>query len=577
MATKRIIDVLEALEHDSDESDVEIEYSDSECEEEVVEESEHDSESEQEGSLSDENNESDSDEDLEERILLAKSGIEWKETPFRANVRRSSRNIVTEKSGPLGAAKNCKTPLDIFSLFMPPSLITKITDHTNQKIEKIRERYGSSYVAAKTTNSELLAVLGILIISGAQQASRHDIQDLWKTDGTGMDLLRSVMSYKRFKFLLCQMRFDDSTTREERRSADRLAPIRDIFESVVASFRQMYSPTEFVTLDEALEPFRGRCGFVQYMPKKPAKYGLKLQCLCDANTNYTCNMEVYAGKQPNGPNKPHGITMRLTAPIFGTGRNLTTDNWYTSVPLAEDLLKNKITLVGTMQKNKPDIPPEMRPQKDRDVFTYKFGFRKDMIIASYVPKQKKAVIMLSTMHSDASIDETTGDKQKPSVVTFYNSTKGGVDTADKKCAATSCSRRTKRWPMSLFYSLINKVCLNSFVIYVWNNETDGLRLRREFLRSLGKELLRKQLEIRFQNRTGIQRGLQNTIATCAASLGINVAMITEPDCSEESAPKRVRRVRCAFCKDRKTNTYSQCSKPFCKQHMGPPTYKNCIE
>ena len=32
--------------------------------------------------------------------------------------------------------------------------------------------------------------------------------------------------------------------------------------------------------------------------------------------------------------------------------------------------------------------------------------------------------MLSTMHSDVSIDETTGDKQKPSVVTFYNSTKG---------------------------------------------------------------------------------------------------------------------------------------------------------
>ena len=81
-----------------------------------------------------------------------------------------------------------------------------------------------------------------------------------------------------------------------------------------------------------------------------------------------------------------------------------------------------------------------------------------MMIASYVPKQKKAVIMLSTMHSDASIDKMTGDKQKPSVATFYNSTKGGVDIADKKCAATSCSRRTNRWPMSLFYSLINKVC-----------------------------------------------------------------------------------------------------------------------
>ena len=82
MATKRIIDVLEALEHDSDESDVEIEYSDSECEEEVVEKSEHDSESEQEGSLSDENNESDVDEDLKNAFYLRSQELNGKKLPF---------------------------------------------------------------------------------------------------------------------------------------------------------------------------------------------------------------------------------------------------------------------------------------------------------------------------------------------------------------------------------------------------------------------------------------------------------------------------------------------------------------
>ena len=41
-----------------------------------------------------------------------------------------------------------------------------------------------------------------------------------------------------------------------------------------------------------------------------------------------------------------------------------------------------------------------------------FEFQKEMMMVSWVPKPKKAIILLSTMHSDASIDGTTGDKQK---------------------------------------------------------------------------------------------------------------------------------------------------------------------
>ena len=73
------------------------------------------------------------------------------------------------------------------------------------------------------------------------------------------------------------MRFDGSITKK-RRSTDRLAPVWNIFDSMVAVFRQIYRPKELLTLDKALKLFRGRCCFVQYMPKKPAKYGIKLQC-----------------------------------------------------------------------------------------------------------------------------------------------------------------------------------------------------------------------------------------------------------------------------------------------------------
>ena len=105
-----------------------------------------------------------------------------------------------------------------------------------------------------------------------------------------------------------------------------------------------------------LVPFRGRCSFIQYIPNKPTKYGIKIFALCDARTFYTNNLEVYCSVQHDEPyhcsNGPADVVIRFTRDLKESGRNLTTDNLYTSYPLAMALLKNKITLVGTLKKNK---------------------------------------------------------------------------------------------------------------------------------------------------------------------------------------------------------------------------------
>lgn len=70
-------------------------------------------------------------------------------------------------------------------------------------------------------------------------------------------------------------------------------------------------------------------------------------------------MEVYTGTQTEGPykvsNKLSDVVKRLAQPLFGSGRNITADNWFTDFNLIHDLKAQKITYVSTVKKNKREI------------------------------------------------------------------------------------------------------------------------------------------------------------------------------------------------------------------------------
>ncbi|CAH1957883.1 unnamed protein product [Acanthoscelides obtectus] len=77
-----------------------------------------------------------------------------------------------------------------------------------------------------------------------------------------------TMSEQRFRFLLNCLRFDDLSTRDERKKFDKLAPIRSTFDKFVQNCKNTYCIGANATIDEKLEAFRGRCGFNQYIPSK---------------------------------------------------------------------------------------------------------------------------------------------------------------------------------------------------------------------------------------------------------------------------------------------------------------------
>jgi len=121
---------------------------------------------------------------------------------------------------------------------------------------------------------------------------------------------------------------------------------------------------------------------------------------CDCATKYMMNAKVYLDKENN--EVPRGLASDvdciLVQPISGQdrgGRNVTTDNFFTSFDLANQPKKKKLTLVGTMKQNKTKIPQMFKPARQRDENSSIFGFTKDLTLVYYVPKKNKSIVLIT--------------------------------------------------------------------------------------------------------------------------------------------------------------------------------------
>ena len=148
-----------------------------------------------------------------------------------------------------------------------------------------------------------------------------------------------------------------------------------------------------------------------YIPSKPGRYGIKIWALYDAKNVYLINARVYLGKELGHPevNQGENIVKTLCMLIYKSGRNVTTDNFFTSLSLARYLLDQKITIVGTVRKNKKFLPIEFQNCKG-EAGNIKFLFQEKTTLMKFNPKKNKSVVLLSTQHHDSAIDR---ESQKP--------------------------------------------------------------------------------------------------------------------------------------------------------------------
>lgn len=488
-----------------------------------------------------------------------------------------SRNVLRQKGGP--ALKSILfTERDLFKHIITPEMCDIILRETNRKAKRVYDANSSAQSSQKVFQpfnaTEFDAFLGILIAAGVQRDNRTNLDDMWNADA--LPLVRAAMSRDRFKMMLRFVRFDNENTRAARIQEDKAAPIRDIWTMMNKNLENAYKPYECITVDEQLFPFRGHTKFTQYIPSKPAKYGTKIFWACDSSNSYPLHGQIYTGKPKDGPRQTNigeRTVLDLVQLYKGSGRNVVTDNFFTSLQLGKVLSSWNMSLVGTVRKNKKILPSNMQPAKERPINSTNFAYNSDATICSYVPKKKKSVILLSTMHMTGEVENT--DAAKPEIIKYYNKTKGGVDVMDKMLGEYTVKRRTKRWPLALFYNMVDVAALASYILYRSHHPNSISKdQRRKFLKDLSKHLCMQSVKDRSGNK--LITGKYFIRSAIEMVLGRPIVAAQSPEIGSKvpfgrrgasTVVGRCYVCQCETRKQRKTRkACAICLKPVCDEH-----------
>ena len=369
------------------------------------------------------------------------------------------------------------SPLQLLQLFLPPSLMEEFAQHTNA---------AAPHGFRPATAPELYAFLGAHLFMGIDRLPRTT---MYWSDTFGNPFLTSRFSRDRFKQLL---RFFRVTAQEDGVAArDPLPHVRSLAAKLNASFTAHASPSQNLTLDEAMAAYKGRSPIKQYIPSKPHKWGYKIYCLC--SEDYLLRFEVYEGKEERSADgATFDTVMRMLAGYEGQQHILFTDNWFTSPAVMRALAQRGIRLCGSVRRNRkgmPDIPAEEVAALRRGEWLQRQ--KEDATVAVW--RDQKVMWLLYNHCSPgeaASLDRWDDSGRKvsigcPRAIRDYFYGARSVDVLSQLHYAYLPGRKAQRsWPR-LAWWLLDMCIINAFKLWsVAESHPGQLRFREELMHEL---------------------------------------------------------------------------------------------
>lgn len=432
---------------------------------------------------SDENDEED--QDLNDRGV----NLEWEVVPdveaandIDDNADEFTHDFRGPTPGPVHNLSEDSPVVDFFHLFFDQHFFEYLVFQTNLYAEQQQNSKGTRDPHwAETTAEEMKAFFGIHIIMALQVMP--NIGTYWCADEfLGNKGIQKCMTKNRFEKLLQYMHVSDNERMPARGddNFDPLYKVRPVLDMCVVKFKQHYNPQEHVSVDEMMVGFKGRLSMRQYMPAKPTKWGIKVWALCESQTGYTLDFDVYTGKKDGARELGLGflVVRDLMRPYWGRWHKVYFDNFFSSSKLFVNLFQHATYSTGTVRSNRKGCPPVFKtlPRMQRGDVVYARAELPDnphghgtLTAAAWQDKKTVFIMSTSTSQGNVGVERRVGNQVRmincPMLIRDYNMHMGGVDLADQRRSYYPVGRESKKWWRYLLWFCVNVALINSFMVW----------------------------------------------------------------------------------------------------------------
>ena len=125
---------------------------------------------------------------------------------------------------------------------------------------------------------------------------------MWRKQPYGVSIpyIQNTMTRDAYIFMRQYIHFADNHSKKAKGEIGyhALFKVKYVLDEMMKGMRKSWTAGQHVTIDESMIRYMGRAiSYVQYMPAKPIKHGIKVYALCCALSAVILAFKVYVGKE----------------------------------------------------------------------------------------------------------------------------------------------------------------------------------------------------------------------------------------------------------------------------------------